>query len=933
MTMTPQEEDELENEEDDLGDMLITEQDQLDLEPVAFEQVQIPVPILPKVEEPLKAKGGKKIDNPPEDRLVVAVRLRPHDDRKDARRSVYALDDKTVVVREKDNVRTDILRQKRVSDRQYEFDLVLDEDANQEEVYEGTTRALVEKVVRGGNATVLAYGATGAGKTYTMVGTAEEPGVMVRALDDLFKEAAVLDGETAAEKLPEEKDGSESDLSSSPLSRRRKKPAPAPKRQVTMSYLEVYNEKIKDLLNPSAQQLELREDSSGGVRVSGLSEVFAQSTEEVLKLLQRGNKARSVEPTAANKTSSRSHAMLQVSVVGNGEPEGRLLMVDLAGSERASQTQNRGKRLQEGAHINLSLLALGNCITALARGGDVRHINFRDSKLTRLLKGALTGGGSKLSCVMIAHVAPGSVHREESRTTLLYAERAARISLAAAQNSRPAGYMAAQATIRAEKKRLRAEIEMMRARLDVERSNSDEVIPSNNNNSNNIPTPRIHHQSHHPVMIRNQSRMMHMQQVPNDELSDIKEQILASFRDQMRARRRLLEVDSQLLGLGMLSDRYNLTLRRWEAKHGQLYKAARLGRSAKKSLTDPEDSDYTTQLEEEAQQAWRELCRIEREQEHLNAVRADAQNDLEKSRQRANILEQELSKRVGSEWGERELLALICRVHELELERLEAHGAALAREHELRRRQSALRRHERQRQLCDQIITQQRQLIEEKSLSLPDDLEELYSEYLREVQTSSFNAREPEIETPGTAFRLNLPPIFTADYGQHLEPDPLLRQNPSSRGFIVSPVSSPMIVQSHQHYAPRKPRVQRTYRVSNKNKREPDIYQISTPGSSGDSSRDSPLPPINNQADLTFSLSQAMHLMASSPRGQHMSMSPLPPIKLPTSAKSHQHTAFGHPPPCPPKPSRLPRPVATHGGRSRRNSLMPRSLSDEDLRD
>jgi Kinesin motor domain len=108
----------------------------------------------------------------------------------------------------------------------------------------------------------------------------------------------------------------------------------------------------------------------------------------------------------------------------------------------------------------------------LARGGDVRHINFRDSKLTRLLKGALTGGGtggSRLSCVMIAHVAPGSVTREESRTTLLYAERAARISLAAAQNSRPAGYMAAQATIRAEKKRLRAEIEMLRARLDVER--------------------------------------------------------------------------------------------------------------------------------------------------------------------------------------------------------------------------------------------------------------------------------------------------------------------------------------------------------------------------------------------------------------------------------------------------------------------------------
>ncbi|XP_059472539.1 kinesin-like protein KIF19 [Neocloeon triangulifer] len=907
MTMTPAE-NALDNDEEDMlraerEPELVEEEEEEEEE---HDVIQIQVPTLPRVPDQ-KPKAAKKIDNPPEDRLVVAVRLRPHDDTKDIRRSVYALDDKTVIVREKDNMKTDVLRQKRISDRQYEFDLVLDEDATQEEVYEGTTKSLVEKVVRGGNATVLAYGATGAGKTYTMVGTADEPGVMVRALDDLFKEAAQLDNENSEMK---EKNESESDVSSeTPVTwRNQKKRPPVPARQVTMSYLEVYNEKIKDLLNPSSQQLELREDSSGGVRVAGLSEVFAQSTEEVLKLLQRGNKARSVEPTAANRTSSRSHAMLQVSVLGNGQPEGRLLMVDLAGSERASQTQNRGKRLQEGAHINLSLLALGNCITALARGGDVRHINFRDSKLTRLLKGALTGGGSKLSCVMIAHVAPGSVRREESRTTLLYAERAARISLAAAQNNRPAGYMAAQATIRAEKKRLRAEIEMMRARLDVERSNSDEVIVANNN-----PSARVHHMSHHPVMIRNQPKSAAMHHMQSDELADIKEQILASFRDQMRARRRLLEVDSQLLGLGMLSDRYNLTLRRWEAKHGQLYKAARMGRSGKKSHTDPEDSDYTTQLEEEAQQAWRELCRIEREQEHLNAVRADAQNDLEKSRQRANILEQELSKRVGSEWGERELLALICRVHELELERLEAHGAALAREHELRRRQSALRRHERQRQICDQIITQQRQLIEERSLALPDELEELYSEYLREVQTSSYNAREPEIDTPSTADRLNLPPILTAE-------------------SFLSPAPSP-VVQSH--YTPRKPRMMRTYRGSKANKHEPEIYQISTPGSSGDSSRDSPLPPIHN-SDMTFSLSQAMHFMSSSPRGQqHVSMSPLPPIKPPTSAKSH-HTAFGHPPPAPAKPSRLPRPVPSRNGRSsrnRKNKLMPRSISDEDLRE
>lgn len=174
--------------------------------------------------------------------------------------------------------------------------------------------------------------------------------------------------------------------------------------------------------------------------------------------------------------------------------------------------QNRGKRLQEGAHINLSLLALGNCITALARGGDVRHINFRDSKLTRLLKGALTaGGGRRLSCVMIAHVAPGMLQREESRTTLLYAERAARISLAFSQTNRPAGFAAAQATIRAEKKRLRSEIEKLRARLGDDEEETNRA-PEEKGTKTEEPVET------------------------QGELADMKEQIVAAFRDQMRAR-------------------------------------------------------------------------------------------------------------------------------------------------------------------------------------------------------------------------------------------------------------------------------------------------------------------------------------------------------------------------------------------------------------
>ena len=155
-----------------------------------------------------------------------------------------------------------------------------------------------------------------------------------------------------------------------------------------MSYLEIYNENIRDLLEPSSGYLELRDESGGrNIHVAGLTEVATRSAEEVMRLLQRGNKERTQEPTAANKTSSRSHALLMVNVTETSRSKqnvknGRLYMIDLAGSERASNTKNAGLRLKEGAHINRSLLALGNCINALAEK-KTKYVNYRDSKLTR----------------------------------------------------------------------------------------------------------------------------------------------------------------------------------------------------------------------------------------------------------------------------------------------------------------------------------------------------------------------------------------------------------------------------------------------------------------------------------------------------------------------------------------------------------------------
>ena len=151
-----------------------------------------------------------------------------------------------------------------------------------------------------------------------------------------------------------------------------------------------------------------------------------------MSLLSLGNSRRTCEPTAVNKTSSRSHAVLQITVEGKGRvgdvsqevSTGKLYMVDLAGSERASQTKNRGKRMIEGAHINRSLLALGNCINALGGSGKVQYVNYRDSKLTRILKDSL---GGNCRTVMIAHVSPASKCFEESHNTLRYAERAKHI--------------------------------------------------------------------------------------------------------------------------------------------------------------------------------------------------------------------------------------------------------------------------------------------------------------------------------------------------------------------------------------------------------------------------------------------------------------------------------------------------------------------------
>jgi kinesin family protein 18/19 len=177
----------------------------------------------------------------------------------------------------------DYLRINKSKERRYAFDEAFGEDASQQQVYERTTKVLIGGVLEGFNATVFAYGATSAGKTYTMLGNPTEPGIMMRTLLDLFSEVAVQ----RADKIFE----------------------------VKCSFLEVYNENIRDLLRPDSDYLDIREDPVKGMCVAGISEVGGlESANEIMLLLHQANRHRTTEATGANVTSSRSHAVLQVVV-------------------------------------------------------------------------------------------------------------------------------------------------------------------------------------------------------------------------------------------------------------------------------------------------------------------------------------------------------------------------------------------------------------------------------------------------------------------------------------------------------------------------------------------------------------------------------------------------------------------------------------------
>ncbi|KAK3914741.1 Kinesin-II 95 kDa subunit [Frankliniella fusca] len=299
--------------------------------------------------------------------------------------------------------------------RMFTFDSVYDWNSKQDDLYENTVRPLVHSVLDGYNGTIFAYGQTGTGKTYTMLGATpahgqcpgggRERGIASKCFEDVFRHIAYTSERTCY--------------------------------VVRASYLEIYQEETRDLLSPDLETyrrpLTLGEDAARGVYVKGLRSVVCKNIKAIERVMRVGNTNRATASTNMNEHSSRSHAIFQVTIemqsragagAGAGRRVGKLNLVDLAGSERQCKTGAMGERLKESGKINLSLSALGNVISALT-AADVgsrtrsrawsRHIPYRDSKLTQLLQDSL-GGNSK--AIMIANIGPASYNYDESLMTL-----------------------------------------------------------------------------------------------------------------------------------------------------------------------------------------------------------------------------------------------------------------------------------------------------------------------------------------------------------------------------------------------------------------------------------------------------------------------------------------------------------------------------------
>ncbi|KAG4973776.1 hypothetical protein JHK82_030688 [Glycine max] len=326
------------------------------------------------------------------DSISVTIRFRPLSEREYQRGDEiawYADGDK--IVRNEYNPAT-----------AYAFDRVFGPHTNSDEVYEVAAKPVVKAAMEGVNGTVFAYGVTSSGKTHTMHGDQYSPGIIPLAIKDVF---SIIQDTPGREFL------------------------------LRVSYLEIYNEVINDLLDPTGQNLRVREDAQG-TYVEGMKEEVVLSPGHALSFIAAGEEHRHVGSNNFNLFSSRSHTIFTLMIESSAHGEdydgvifSQLNLIDLAGSE-SSKTETTGLRRKEGSYINKSLLTLGTVIGKLSEG-KASHVPYRDSKLTRLLQSSLSGHGH---VSLICTITPASSNMEETHNTLKFASRAKRVEIYASRN-------------------------------------------------------------------------------------------------------------------------------------------------------------------------------------------------------------------------------------------------------------------------------------------------------------------------------------------------------------------------------------------------------------------------------------------------------------------------------------------------------------------
>ncbi|XP_037005449.1 kinesin-like protein KIF2C isoform X1 [Artibeus jamaicensis] len=334
-----------------------------------------------------------------EHRICVCVRKRPLNKQELAKKEidVISVPSKCLLFVHEPKLKVDLT--KYLENQAFCFDFAFDETASNEVVYRFTARPLVHTIFQGGKATCFAYGQTGSGKTHTMGGNLSgkaqnaSKGIYAMASQDVF----LLKNQPRYRNLGLE---------------------------VYVTFFEIYNGKLFDLLNKKAK-LRVLEDGKQQVQVLGLQEHLVSCADDVIKMIDIGSACRTSGQTFANSNSSRSHACFQILLRAKGRVHGKFSLVDLAGNERGADTSSADRQTRmEGAEINKSLLALKECIRAL--GQNKAHTPFRESKLTQVLRDSFIGENSR-TC-MIAMISPGISSCEYTLNTLRYADRVKELS-------------------------------------------------------------------------------------------------------------------------------------------------------------------------------------------------------------------------------------------------------------------------------------------------------------------------------------------------------------------------------------------------------------------------------------------------------------------------------------------------------------------------